>query len=270
MGGCLRGRADGLPFDHSDHPELSFLSEHIVHALENTIKHQEVLSQKTLGENLLQMMVTAVITTDAEGNVTWCNAPAERLFPDGGAGNGAGEQGVGRPTTRADSLWRISAAGSAVSCATRWRANPTQEPFLLESRGLGGRTLAVRTRQLTGGGKCLGAVALVDDITEKIFADAQQEQLERTQFWRELAAGHQPRDSQPVGGHQDLHPTAAPAVHGRGFPASSSGRWSAREVSRLEGIVAQIEGFAHPSAGVIDRADLAAMLEEAADGRSRG
>ena len=76
LGWLFTGQTDGLPFDHNDHPELSFLSEHVVQALENTIKHQQVLSQKTLGENLLQMMPTTVVTVDAEGFVTWCNAPA--------------------------------------------------------------------------------------------------------------------------------------------------------------------------------------------------
>ncbi len=39
-----------------------------------------------------------------------------------------------------------------------------------------------------------------------------------------------------------------------------------REVGRLDDIVAQIEGFAHPAAGVVDPADLSALLQEAADG----
>ena len=49
LGWLFTGQTDGLPFDHSDHPELSFLSEHVVHALENTIRHHEVLSQKKPG-----------------------------------------------------------------------------------------------------------------------------------------------------------------------------------------------------------------------------
>ena len=34
----------------------------MVAALDNSFRHQEALSQKTLGENLLQMMPTAVVT----------------------------------------------------------------------------------------------------------------------------------------------------------------------------------------------------------------
>ena len=264
LGWLFTGQTDGLPFDHSDHPELSFLSEHIVHALENTIKHEEALSQKTLGENLLQMMVTAVVTTDAEGHVTWCNAPAETLFPVLARGL---SQAHKTPATRPGAPVPVEDLGSRLGSLVRdaLAGEPTREPYLLESRAAGGRTLAVRTRQLTGGGKCLGAVALIDDITDRMFADAQQEQLERTQFWRELAAGIS---------HEIRNPLVAIKTFTQLLPARYTDEnfrlefreMVTREVGRLEGIVAQIEGFAHPTAGVIDRADLSAMLEEAADG----
>ncbi len=264
LGWLFTGQTDGLPFDHSDHPELSFLSEHIVHALENTIKHQEALSQKTLGENLLQMMVTAVITTDAEGNVTWCNAPAERLFPTLARGLTQASKG---PAARTSAPRPVEDLGSRLGSLVRdaLAGEPTQEPYLLESRAAGGRTLAVRTRQLTGGGKCLGAVALVDDITEKLFADAQQEQIERTHFWRELASGIS---------HEIRNPLVAIKTFTQLLPARHTDEsfrlefreMVTREVNRLDGIVAQIEGFAHPAAGVIDRTQLPALLQEAADG----
>ena len=264
LGWLFTGQSDGLPFDHSDHPELSFLSEHIVHALENTIKHQEALSQRTLGENLLQMMVTAIITTDSEGQVTWCNAPAERLFPVLASRLSQASKGT---ASRAIALVPVEDLGSRLGSLVRdaLAGEPTPEPFLLESRAAGGRTLAVRTRQLTGGGKCLGAVALVDDITEQIFADAQQEQLERTQFWRELAAGIS---------HEIRNPLVAIKTFTQLLPARYTDEdfrlefreMVTREVGRLDGIVAQIEGFAHPAVGVIDRAELPAMLQEAADG----
>ncbi len=264
LGWLFTGQSDGLPFDHSDHPELSFLSEHIVHILENTIKHQEALSQKTLGENLLQMMVTAVITTDPEGRVTWCNAPAERLFPVLARGMAQASKG---PTPRPAALVPVEDLGSRLGSLVRdaLAGEPTQEPFVLESRAAGGRTLAVRTRQLTGGGKCLGAVALVDDITDKIFADAQQEQLERTQFWRELAAGIS---------HEIRNPLVAIKTFTQLLPQRYTDEnfrlefreMVTREVGRLDGIVAQIEGFAHPSVGVVDRAEITALLQEAADG----
>ncbi len=262
LGWLFTGQTDGLPFDHSDHPELSFLSEHVVHALENTIKHHEVLSQKMLGDNLLQMMPTAIITTDAEGKVTWCNAPAEKLFP-------ALQRSLtreSRTTAHQPPPVQLEGLGSRLASLVRdaLAGETTQEPCFVDTPQAGGRTLAVRTRQLTSAGKCLGAVALIDDITDQVYADTQLEQLERTRFWRELAAGMS---------HEIRNPLVAIKTFTQLLPSryadeefrSEFRDMVTRELGRLDGIVQQIEGFAHPAAGVIDRADLSVIVQEAAD-----
>ncbi len=263
LGWIFTGQTDGLPFDHQDHPQLSFLSEHVVHALENAIRHQELLSQKTLGENLLQLMPTAVITADAEGHVTWCNATAEKLFPSlvrdlvrasaGSSSRPASKVPVENLGSRIASLIRDALAGE-----------PTREPYFMEERVSGLRTLAVRTRQLMGGGRCLGAVALVDDLTDQLAADAQQEQLEKTRFWRELAAGIS---------HEIRNPLVAIKTFTQLLPQRYTDEdfrlefkeMVTREVGRLDHIVAHIEGFAHPTVGVIDTVDLSVVLCGAAD-----
>ncbi len=260
LGWLFTGQTDGLPFDHSDHPELSFLSEHVVHALENTLKHHEVLSQKLLGENLLQMMPTAIITADPTGKITWCNAPAERLFPALSRDSRAGGQRPAAPVQLED-------LGSRLAGLVRdaLAGDTTHEPCFVDAALAGGRTLVVRTRQLTGGGKCLGAVALVDDITDQVYADTQLEQLERTRFWRELAAGLS---------HEIRNPLVAIKTFTQLLPSRYTDEefrhefkeMVTRELNRLDGIVSQIEGFAHPAVGVLDRADLATLLQEAAEG----
>lgn len=263
LGWLFTGQTDGLPFDHSDHPELSFLSEHVVQAMENTLKHHEVLSQKNLGENLLQMMPTAIITVDPAGQITWCNAPAEKLFP-------ALERSLARDSRASVSRpvhpILLEDLGSRLAGLMRdaLAGEPTTEPFFMESGGTGGRMLAVRTRQLTAGGRCLGGVAMVDDLTDQLSADVQLEQLERTKFWRELAAGIS---------HEIRNPLVAIKTFTQLLPSRYKdeefrhefNEMVTRELGRLDGIVNQIEGFAHPAAGVIDRADLGALLQEAAD-----
>ncbi len=263
LGWLFTGQTDGLPFGHQDHPQLSFLSDHVVTALENAIKHQELLSQKTLGENLLQLMPTAVITADADGHVTWCNATAEKLFPSLARDlvrASAGSSGRPAPKVPVESL------GSRIASLVRdaLAGEPTREPFFLEERSAGHRTLAIRTRQLTGGGRCLGAVALVDDLTDQLAADAQQEQLEKTRFWRELAAGIS---------HEIRNPLVAIKTFTQLLPQRYTDEdfrlefkeMVTREVGRLDNIVAHIEGFAHPTVGVIDSADLSTLLQTAAD-----
>lgn len=263
LGWIFTGQTDGLPFDHQDHPQLSFLSEHVVNALENAIKHQELLSQKTLGENLLQLMPTAVITADADGHVTWCNATAEKLFPSLARDLMRASAGTtSRPTPRVP----VENLGSRIASLVRdaLAGEPTREPYFLEDRAAGMRTLAVRTRQLTGGGRCLGAVALVDDLTDQLAADAQQEQLEKTRFWRELAAGIS---------HEIRNPLVAIKTFTQLLPQRYTDEefrlefkeMVTREVGRLDHIVAHIEGFAHPTVGVIDSTDLSTLLQQAGD-----
>ncbi len=264
LGWLFTGQTDGLPFDHHDHPELSFLSEHIVHAMENTMKHQQVLSQKTLGENLLQMMPTAVVTVDAEGFITWSNAPAETLFPALARGL---DRASAAASTRIVARVAVEDLGSRVAGLVRnaLAGEPTTTPQFLETRAAGGRTLAVRTRQLTGAGKCLGAVALVDDLTDRIHAEVQQEQIERARFWRELAAGVSHEIRNPLVAIKTLTQLLPHRYQDERFRLEFREMVS-REVGRLDNIVTQIEGFAHPAPGVVDRANLANLLQEAADG----
>lgn len=263
LGWLFTGQPDGLPFDHHDHPELSLLSEHVVQAMDNTIRHHELLRQKDLGENLLQMMHTAVITVDPEGNVRWSNAPAEKLFP--ALKNNlvqASGHGSGRPAQRipAEDL------GSRVAGLLRdaLSGEPTRDPRVWESQAAGGRVLSARTRQLLSNGKCLGAVALIEDITEKLFVDAQEEQHERAIFWRDLAAGLSHEIRNPLVAiktfTQLLPKRHADAEFRQDFTAAM-----AREVGRLETIVSQIEGFAHPPVSSdLGAIEMPALLEAAA------
>ncbi len=263
LGWLFTGQTDGFPFDHQDHPQLSFLSEHVVTALENAIKHQEALSQKALGENLLQLMPTAILTVDAEGFLTWCNAPAEQMFPAVARDFArSAPSASGRPGPRV----AVESLGNRVASLLRdaLAGEPTREPRFLESQSTGGRALAMRTRQLTAAGRCFGAVALIDDITDQLQADAQQEQIERTRFWRELAAGISHEIRNPLVAIKTFTQLLPKRYDDEDFRLEFREMVS-REVGRLDNIVAQIEGFAHPSVGTVDSADLATLLQEAAD-----
>jgi nitrogen-specific signal transduction histidine kinase len=260
LGWIFTGPSDGLPFDHNDHSELSFLSEHVVNSLENTIKHHEILSQKNLGENLLQMMPTAVVTTDAAGNITWSSAPAEKLFP--ALARGLGGSSSHRPPPKIP----VEDLGSRVAGLVRdaLAGEPTRAPVVWESVAAGGRTLTVRTRQMLAGGKCLGAVALVDDITDQLAADAQAEQIERAGFWRELAAGISHEIRNPLVAIKTFTQLLPQRYTDENFRLEFK-EMVTRELGRLDGIVGQIDSFAHPAAAVIESFNLVNVLETAAD-----
>ena len=260
LGWIFTGPTDGMPFDHQDHPELSFLSEHVVQTLENTIKHHELLSQKDLGENLLQMMPTAVVTVDAEGNVTWCSAPAEKLFPM--VVRRTAIVSPNRPVPKIP----VEDLGSRMASLVRdaLAGEPTVQPVVWESPATGGRTLTVRTRQLVGGGKCLGAVALVDDITEQLALEAQEGQIERASFWRELAAGISHEIRNPLVAIKTFTQLLPQRYTDESFRIEFKDMVT-RELGRLDGIVSQIESFAHPAACVVEGVNLVSVLEEASE-----
>jgi nitrogen-specific signal transduction histidine kinase len=260
LGWIFTGPSDGLPFDAQDHSELSFLSEQIVQSLENTIKHHAILSQKDMGENLLEMMPTAIVTVDPEGNVTWCSAPAERLFP------AVARLHAGAGSSRVPRKVPVEDLGSRMAALVRdaLAGEPTRQPVVWESNAEGGRTLMVRTRQLLGGGKCLGAVALVDDITERLAAEAQSDQIERAGFWRELAAGISHEIRNPLVAIKTFTQLLPQRYTDENFRLEFK-EMVTRELGRLDGIVSQIDSFAHPAPPVFEPANLVRILETAAD-----
>lgn len=263
LGWLFTGQSDGLPFDHNDHPELSLLSEHVVQAMDNTIRHHEVIRQKDLGENLLQMMQTAVITVDPEGNVRWCNAPAEKLFP---ALKNNLVQANGHGSVKPAPLIAAEDLGSRVAGLLRdaLSGEPTRDARIWESQAAGGRVLSARTRQLLSNGKCLGAVALVEDITDKLFMDAQEEQHQRAIFWRDLAAGLSHEIRNPLVAIKTFTQLLPKRHADAEFRQDFAGAM-AREVGRLETIVSQIEGFAHPPVSSdFGAIEVQGMLEAAA------
>jgi signal transduction histidine kinase len=262
LGWIFTGPSDGLPLDYGDHQELSFLSEHVVQTLENSVKHHAVVSRQKLGENLLQMMPSAIVTVDAEGWVTWSSAPVERLFPALArslvkvAGSGSGKSAPKIP---------IEDLGSRIAGLVRdaLAGQPAREPVIWESQASGGRTIAVRTRQLIAGGQCLGAVALIDDITDRLAAEAQAEQVERISFWRELAAGLSHEIRNPLVAIKTFTQLLPQRYTDENFRLEFK-EMVTRELGRLDGIVTQIESFAHPAAPVVEAVNLPATLQEAA------
>lgn len=262
LGWIFTGPSDGLLLDYGDHQELSFLSEHVVQTLENSIKHHALVSRQKLGENLLQMMPSAIVTVDAEGWVTWSSAPVERLFPALArslvkvAGSGSSKQAPKIP---------IEDLGSRIAGLVRdaLAGQPAREPIIWESQASGGRTLAVRTRQLIAGGNCLGAVALIDDITDRLAAEAQAEQVERISFWRELAAGLSHEIRNPLVAIKTFTQLLPQRYTDENFRLEFK-EMVTRELGRLDGIVTQIESFAHPATPIVEAVNLPATLQEAA------
>ena len=107
------------------------------------------------------------------------------------------------------------------------------------------RTLSVQTRRLVNNKVCLGAVGLIQDITVERMLEEKEEQLERAQFWTELAASMS---------HEIRNPLVAIKTFAQLLPeryedAEFRDQFSkivTDEVDRLNKIIDDINQFAHP------------------------
>ena len=202
-------------------------------------------------------MPTAIITVDAEGLLTWCNAPAEKAVSDRGAGFCPFFRDRRGPSRVRACRWRISAAGSPASCGMRWRASRRANRAFLDAQSVERRACPGDADPPVDGGWPLPGRGGVDRRHHGPTPGRRPAGATGAypKFWRELAAGIS---------HEIRNPLVAIKTFTQLLPQRYTDEnfrlefreMVTREVGRLDGIVAQIEGFAHPTVGLIDTADL--------------
>lgn len=240
-------RATGVPFDHEDLEELMVIADHVAVILENALLHEEITVQKMLAETLLHSLPTGIVTTDASGIIRWCNSVASQVLDI------AQERVMNQPVAMlgsrlADLIWRTLQGESF--------------PEACELTEAGGRRhLSVQLRRLTDHDQCLGAVALIHDLTRERALLEKQSQLERLAFWNELAAAMS---------HEIRNPLVAISTFAQLLPERYADpefrnefrNVAAQEIGRLNGITEQINAFAHPPEPVFKELDLGQVLEK--------
>jgi len=250
----LGHRTTGLPFEPAHMENLAMVAEHIATALENASLYGEVAVQKTLAETLLQTMPVGIVAVDVQGFVRGFNPPAVALL------NQPAEEVMRRPVDQLDSrvadALRGALAGNADGEPREWTSTL-------------GHQLEVRVRRLMNEGACLGAMLMLRDVTVERQLGERQSNLERATFWNELAAAM-------------AHEIRNPLVAIRTFAQLLPERYQevefrnefhtlvTSEVDRLNGIVEQINGFAHPPAMEFKRLDPVPLLRRAADALGLG
>ncbi len=240
-------RATGLPFAHEDLEELMILADHVAVILEHALLSEEHAVQKTLAETLLHSLPTGIVTTDAGGTVRWCNAVAGTVLDI------APERVLNQPVSMlgsrlADLIWRALEQDAA------------PDPCNLEDPAKT-RHLSAHVRRLSDHGQCLGAVALIQDVTRDRALIQQQAALDRLAFWNELAAAMS---------HEIRNPLVAISTFAQLLPeryADPEFRTEfhsvvAREIERLNNITEQINAFAHPPEPTFRDLDLGALLAQ--------
>jgi PAS domain S-box-containing protein len=243
-------RSTGLPFDEPQLENLMVMAEHVSTTLENSLLYEEVAVQKTLAETLLHSMPTGIVAIDEEGVIRWFNSAAQQILE-----------------VPADKVLnqRIEILGSRLADVLRRGLSeeiPEQPAEWVESRTK--RTLSVQTRRLLNNKLCLGAVGLIQDITVERMLEEKEEQLERAQFWTELAASMS---------HEVRNPLVAIKTFAQLLPERYEdeefrGQFSkivTDEVDRLNKIIDNINEFAHPRKLEFNPIDIRQAIKRALD-----
>lgn len=229
---CVGRSSSGVPFEQRDIEELTLLAEQVSVTIENSLLHESIAIQKALAENLLQAIPVGIIATGADGAIRWFNSGAETLL------NVKAEDLIGRPIERLSSyiasLLNRCIAGEKAVGPVEWT-----EP--LTRRGL-----SIQIRRLQQHGQCMGAMAVLNDLTEEQILREKQNNLERATFWNELASAIS---------HEVRNPLVAISTFAQLLPeryADEEFRMQFRdlttqEVARLNGMIDQLDEYANPS-----------------------
>lgn len=224
-------RVTGVPFDVGDLEDLSVLGDHVSGTLENAMLYEEVAVQKTLAETLLQSMPSGIVAVAADGTVRWFSSSAQTLL------DVSPEKVLNKP---------LAGLGSRLSdLLHRTLRNELFDQPVEWVDPLSHRHLSVQTYRLMNSDACLGAMAIVHDLTMQRMLEEKQEQLERAAFWTELAASMSHEIRNPLVAIKTFAQLLPERYSDTEFRAEFS-RLVSQEVDRLNRIIEQINQFAHP------------------------
>ncbi|MCX6996448.1 MAG: ATP-binding protein [Kiritimatiellaeota bacterium] len=244
-------RATGLPFEQAHLEQLNTVADHVSTTLENALLYEELTIQKTLAETLLQTLPTGIVAVDAAGIVRWYSAAAQAILDLPVAA--VLHQPVEKLGSRIADIVRRSLLGeAAVTPAPLW-TDPVSQ-----------RTMAVQGLQLADRELCLGAVALIQDLTAQQAFKEKQEQMERAVFWTELAAGMSHEIRNPLVAIKTFAQLLPERYNDAEFRDEFSQNVT-REVDRLNSIITQIHEFAHPPQLKFEAVDLRSTLNQSVE-----
>lgn len=219
-----------MPFEQRDIEELSLLADQVSVTIENALLHESIAVQKAMAENLLQAIPVGIVAAAPDGSVRWFNSSAEKLL------DVLAEDHIGQPVERLSShlasLLHQSMEGESVE-PTEWTEPLTRRPLL------------VQLRRLLQGGRCVGAMAILSDLTEERILREKQNNLERAAFWAELAMAIS---------HEVRNPLVAISTFSQLLPERYADEefreqfrdLTTQEVARLNGMIDQLDEYANP------------------------
>ena len=235
--GCIIGwvffghRVTGQLLADRDLEGLTMLAEHVSTILENALLYEEATVQKTLAETLLKSIPPGIVAIDVDATVRWFNPPAERIL--GLSGSDALNKPVEAVGHKLASFLRETLELKTPLPPQQWIDNNTR------------RSLSVETRQIVDNGSPLGAVAVIQDLTDQEGLREKQALLDRATFWTDLAASMS---------HEIRNPLVAIKTFAQLLPErfddadfrKEFNKIVVKEIDRLDKIITQINNFAHP------------------------
>lgn len=238
----------GVPFDQLDLEDLMRVAEHIAITLENAFLYEEVAVQKTLAETVLHSIPVGIVAVNSDSEIRWFNNAAEAILavPVRHVMN----KSVSQLGGRFPEILSRCVRGEALSEPWEWDHTRTK------------RAISVTVRRLDSKGHCLGAVAIVRDVTAERMIEEQKNQLEHATFWTEFAAAMS---------HEVRNPLVAVSTFAQLLPERYDDeefrdKFSdlvAKEISRLNTMLDQIDAFANPRAISHVAVNLDVVLEKA-------
>jgi nitrogen-specific signal transduction histidine kinase len=228
---CLGRSSSGAPFEQRDIEDLTLLAEQVSVTIENSLLHESLAIQKALAENLLQAIPVGIVATGADGDICWFNRSAEKLLHVSAADL------IGRPIERLSgymaSLLNRCMAGEKPVGPVEWTEPVTR------------REISIQVRGLQQQGQCMGAMAVLHDLTEERILREKQNNLERATFWNELATAIS---------HEVRNPLVAISTFAQLLPERYGDEefrtqfrdLTTQEVARLNGMIDQLDEYANP------------------------
>jgi PAS domain S-box-containing protein len=248
-------RLTGQRFDYRDLEGLMILAEHVSTVLENALLYEEVTLQKTLAETLLKSIPPGIVATDEHGIVRWFNPTAEQIL--GVPGAKVLNKSIETVGPVLASFLRDTLETQTNLPARQWVDSNTR------------RSLFVETRRLTDQRTPLGAVAVVQDLTAEENLREKQDLLDRAAFWTDLAAGMSHEIRNPLVAIKTFAQLLPERFEDPDFRQEFT-EIVVKEIDRLDGIITQINNFAHPPELEFKAIDVRAPVKKALEiARSR-
>lgn len=245
---CIGRSSSGAPFEQRDIEDLTQLAEQVSVTIENSLLHENIALEKALAENLLQAIPVGIIATGSDGAVRWFNSGAEQLLDT------PAEKVIGKPvekiSTYIASLMNRCMDGEPGAKPMEWTEPRTK------------RELSIQTRRLQQNGQCVGAMAVLNDLTEEHILREQQNNLERATFWNELATAIS---------HEVRNPLVAISTFSQLLPERYNDQefreqfrdLTTQEVGRLNGMIDQLDEYANPPKLRFTSVNVADLLDQA-------